>query len=335
MLSFDPSEKKKSFPIANGFDNEKCIGTPIFTIWFVQDYRVSAKPEITSNNPRELLDNERFRLMKEYALSKAEYITIIDRVVKQQPVIETSSRTLKRAYLEISRLLSDKLKTTLEFDANDNVWLQPIFDTSKDRQNNILTCFGPSGCGKSWAVNRLLVTNPAVRADLVPAIILFSSVGDGDPSYEPIKNMYREKFFWVDPKDMKPDDLDVRSYRPKTIMIFDDVDSIANKIVRKQTLSFRNRLLEIARHNSYVIISTTHLFHARMHTQKVRNSSKYFMLYPRAGTKGLDDVLENKFNLQRHERIDLLKKLKREARGQFVHVDSPNYIINSKRVQLF
>ena len=335
MLSFESDESRKSFPIAHGFDNKAFLGKPIFTVYFINDYSKSSQPEIISNNPRELLDNERFRIMKEFALSKIEFNTLLDRVVKNQPVIETSSRTLKRAYLEISRILNEKLKTTLEFDAKEDVFIQPIFDTTKDRQNNILTCFGPSGCGKSYAVNSLLVNNPAVVTELVPSIILFSSVGDDDPSYKPIKNMYGEKFFWVDPKDMKPEDLDVRSYQPKTIMIFDDVDSIANKIVRKQTLAFRNRLLEVARHNSYVVISTTHLFHARTHTQKVRNSSKYFMLYPRAGSKGLDDVLENKFNIQRHERIDLLKKLKREARGQFVHVDNPAYIVNTKRVQLF
>ena len=49
----------------------------------------------------------------------------------------------------------------------------------------------------------------------------------------------------------------------------------------------------------------------------------------------MDDVLENNFNLGRYERHSLIKKLIREGRAQFLHVDYPGYLINTKRVHLF
>ena len=183
--------------------------------------------------------------------------------------------------------------------------------------------------------HRLRVVLTQEIYDLVPAVYLFSSVGADDPSYKPIKNLYGLRFFWVDPRDVTNDQVDINSYKEKSVLIFDDVDSISNKQVRNKIVQFRENLLEIARHRSLVVISTAHLFHNRKATQKLRNSSAYYILYPRNSPKPIDDVLDTQMNMGRHERMDLIKKLKREGRANFIHVDSPPYIINTKRVMLF
>ena len=125
------------------------------------------------------------------------------------------------------------------------------------------------------------------------------------------------------------------SYKEKSVLIFDDIDSISDKAIRNRIVNFRDNLLEIARHKSLVIISSAHLFHNRKATQKLRNSSAYYILYPRNSIKPLDDVLENQMGMNRHQRSDLIKKLKREGRANFIHVDSPPYVVNTKRVMLF
>jgi len=272
--------------------------------------------------------------MTEYALSKTEFNELVDRVSKDEPVIETSSRSMKRCYLEIQRIMNEKLKKCLEFSISDKVFLQPVYDTTPDRTNQICSLFGSSGSGKSYMVNSLLCRNPAILNHTVPAVYLFSSVGDDDPSYRPIKQFYGEKFVWIDPRDVEPDDTNIKSYKEKSVLIFDDINSIGDKAVRGMVVRFRDRCCEIARHSSLVILSTEHLFHNRAHTQKLRNSSAYLVLYPRNSPKALDDLLENQFNQNRHERADLIKKVKREGRSQFLHVDFPAYLINTKRVQL-
>ena len=138
MLSFSPHSKKKSIPIAHAFHNERCEGKPAFTIWYIQDYR--SPPEITTSDPEALMTSERYRICKEFSLSFREYEILLKRVANSQPVLETSSRTMKRAYLEIQKIMHNKLRKSLEFNG-DNVWLKPIYNTTPDRTNQILTAF--------------------------------------------------------------------------------------------------------------------------------------------------------------------------------------------------
>ena len=335
MLSFHPSLKDKSWPIATGYNTKDCVGRPIFKVYYIENFDNETPPEILSNDAKGLLATDRYRIMREYSLSNSEYKLLVDRVAADEPVIETSSRTLKRCYLEIKRIMSEKLKTTLEFSNSDKVYLKPIFDTTQDRTNQIISLFDSNGCGKSWMVNDLLMRNPAVKNHVPPAIYLFSSVGDDDPSYRPLKEFYNEKFVWVDPRDVGPDDVNIKSYKPKTILIFDDINSLSDKRVKSMIVRFRDRCCEICRHDSLVVVSTEHLYHNRAHTQKLRNSSAYMVLYPRNSPKPIDDLLENQMNYGRFQRTDLIKKLKREGRAQFIRADMPTYLVNTKRVQLF
>ena len=333
MLSLHMTSDK-DYPIAHGYSTKECTGTPIFTVYFVNDYSDSTAPAIESTDHKSLVETDRYRIQREFALSKHEFETLLARVAAGEPILENSSRTLKRAYLEIQRVVNSKLKTCLEFSQKENVFIKPVYDTTKDRTNQILTAFASSGAGKSWQVNDCLLRNPAVQNDLVPAIYLFSSVGESDPSYKPIRDLYQERFFLVDPRDCSDDQVNINNYKKKSVLVFDDVDSISNKQVRTKIVKFRENLLEIARHRSLVVISTAHLFHNRKATQKLRNSSAYYILYPRNSPKPIDDVLDNQFSMGRHERSDLIKKLKREGRANFLHVDSPPYIVNTKRVML-
>ena len=333
MLSFQ--ESKKSTPIAHGYNTSDCIGKPIFTVHYIPNYDKDAPPEIESSDPKTLIETERFRLMTEYGLSKFEFDHMVQRVAQNEPVDPSASRALKRAYLDIQRIINTKLKTTLEFGARESVFLKPVYDTRPDRTNQIVTTFGSSGAGKSYMINDLLMRNPAIRdGETVPAVYLFSSVGGDDPSYAPIREFLDERFFLVDPKNMEARDTLVSTYEKKSVLIFDDVASIANRRVRDKVLAFRDNCLEVARHKSLVIINSSHLFHDRVKTQKLRNSSCIFVLYPRNSNKAIVDVLETMFAMNRHERNDLVKKLKREGRAQFLRVDTPSYLVNTKRVQL-
>ena len=334
MLSFAKDSEKESIPIAIGYPTKDCVGRPIFTVYFIKDYSRTRAPDIESSDIKALLANDQFRIMHEFSLSKNEFLQLADRVEKDAPVIETSSRTLKRAYLEIQRVLNEKLRTTLEFSSRDKVYLKAVYDTMPDRKNQICTLFGSSGAGKSYAINDICMRNPAVKNNTVPAIYLFSSVGEDDPSYRPIKTFYNERFIWQDPRDIEPDALLVKSYKEKSILIFDDINSISDQRVRAKIIRFREHCLEVARHRSLVIISSEHLMFNRAATQKLRNSSAYFVLYPRNSPKPLDSVLDENFTMNRHERVDLIKKLKREGRAQFLRMDTPSYIVNTKRVQL-
>ena len=333
MLSF--SETKDSIVIAVGYGNKDCVGRPLFKVHFVPDYSKDSTPLIASDSPTELIDNERFRLMTEYGLSRVEFQHMVAQISKDEPVDPSASRSLKRAYLDIKQMIHNKLKTSLEFSSKEKVWLKPWYDSTPNRKNQIVTAFASSGAGKSWGINDLLMRNPAILDnETVPAVVLFSSVGSEDPSYAGIRNWMGEKFFWKDPRDLEATDLQMSHYEKKSVLVFDDVSSISDKHVRDRVIAFRDNCLEVARHKSLVIISSSHLMHDRTRTQKLRNSSAYFLLYPRNSVKPILDCLENLFAMGRHQRNDLVKKLKREGRMQFLRCDTPSYLINEKRVQL-
>ena len=147
MLAFHKTDEN-DYPIAHGYKNKECDGQPLFTVWFHNDYSDSTPPSIESNDPKSLIANDRYRIQKEFSLSKKEFDILLERVAKNEPVLETSSRTLKRAYLEIQRVVNNKLKTCLEFGAKEQVYLKPVYDTTRDRTNQILTAFASSGAGK-------------------------------------------------------------------------------------------------------------------------------------------------------------------------------------------
>ena len=332
MLSFS-KKTEDDIPIAHGYNNEECIGKPIFTVFFVADYY--SEPAIDSASPHEVIENERFRLQEEFSLSTREFEILLDLVARHEPVPVDSSRGMKRAYLAIQKCLHHKLKNELEFGPSENVFIKPIYDSTKERTNHIVTLFASSGAGKSWMVNDLLMRNPCVQHHKCPGIFLFSSVGEDDPSYKPIRKFYQFQFFVKDPKDLDPEDTLIKSYEDRSILIFDDINSIADRKIRNRVIHFRETCLEIARHRSLGIISTEHLFHARAKTQKLRNSSAYLCLYPRNSPKPIDHVLEHNFNLNRFERHALITKCKREGRANFLHIDYPGYLVNTKRVHLF
>ena len=105
MLSFNKINDE-DYPIAHGFDNKECHGQPIFTVYFVNDYADSTPPAIETNDPKSLIETDRYRIQKEFSLSKKEFDLILEQVAQQEAVDETFSRTLKRAYLEIQRVVN-------------------------------------------------------------------------------------------------------------------------------------------------------------------------------------------------------------------------------------
>ena len=243
MLSFT-SRSDKDRPIALGYNNKDCIGKPIFTVYFIPEY--NSEPAIETSDPKSLIRNEQFRIQEEFSLSTREFDDLLGLVARHEPVPVDCSRALKRAYLTIQKVMHQKLKRELEFGAKEDVYLKPIYDTTKLRTNHIATLFGSSGAGKSWKVNDMLIRNPCIQKDICPAIFLFSSVGGDDPSYAPIRKKYDMKFFWKDPRDLDPEDLNIKSYEDRSILVFDDINSLSDVRVRKQVIGFRETCLEIA-----------------------------------------------------------------------------------------
>ncbi len=321
---------KKDVELAWAYDNPEANGKKLFTVFYTPRYKGTAL--IEHEDSRSLLEDDALMIMTEFSLSKDEYDHLVSHISHNGVSDQDWPTRLKRAYLRISAAIDEKLKKEIKFDLTEKVHLRPAWNTAKERTNYITSFFGSSGSGKTFALTSLLINNPS--ADYIPRVFLFSAVGHGDPAYEACEKFFKERFEIVDVKDMKAEDFDTTGYERGSALIFDDIDSIANKRIRGQLQEFRDNCLERARHMSQIILCTAHLFHNRTATQRLRNSSRYMGLFPRATPKVLLSILDQNHEIGRARRMKLVRELKRDSRMVWYSSSHPQHLLSERRIIL-
>ena len=327
MLSFEQLTKN-DIPLAWGYDNERGEGKPKFTVWFTPRY--DSESAITTDDIKALLKGERLRIQSELKLDKYEFDELVRRIQQNETSDPSWSRTLKRAWLELNKTVDSKLRKELEFDRSDSVFLKVAFDVDKERVNSIVGVFGASGAGKSWSIQETILRFPSLH--LVPRVLLFGSVGETDPSFERLRHELHERYEYKNPREMDANDFEGKNYERRSVLIFDDIDSISDGRVRRQTQHFRDTCFEIARHRSQTIFASVHLFHSYRATAKIRNSSRYFFVFPRSVPKVLLDVLDKTFAWSRRRRQAMLKHAQADGRLCVFSMKHPQFIMTPKRL---
>ena len=301
----------------------------IFSIYCTER---KGKSAIVSDNIKKLLRSEQLRILTEFNITPAEFQHLCQHHQGGKPADVAWPRGLKRAYLEIQKSTDSKLKGELEFDKDEDVYLAPAFNTNALRTNYISTAWSSSGGGKSYAIQGILLRNPSI-AD-IPMTYLFGSVGDEDPSFDKLRERLRERFKFVKPSDMKAENFNYREYEIGACLIFDDCNSISNKRTRAQMIQFIDTVLEVARHRSQIIIISNHLYHNYAATSKMRNSSRYMLLFPRNTPKVLRSILEIDYGWSKQKRQAMVRKCRDDSRMTFLSKNHPSYLMSEKRLVL-
>lgn len=157
-----------------------------------------------------------------------------------------------------------------------------VIPTTDSRQ--CLYVAGPSGAGKSTWVSKYVgeykkmypkhkvylfsrVSNDTCLDDLNPIRIIMDNELIDDP---------------IDPKELK-----------KSIVIFDDTDTIPNDKLRKAMIKLKNDLLETGRHEDIYVIITSHLITNYKETRTILNECHLITLFPHGGSSyGIKQCLE-------------------------------------------
>jgi len=93
-----------------------------------------------------------------------------------------------------------------------------------------------------------------------------------------------------------------------SLVIFDDVDCIGNKLIKKKVFELLRKVLETGRHANVSIIYTSHTACNGLDTKTILNECHSVTLYPRTmGGKSLKYLLEGYFGLNKAE-IEKVKK---------------------------
>ena len=183
----------------------------------------------------------------------------------------------------------------------------------------------PSGAGKSTFVGKYLKLLLKGKNKDRP-FFLFSRVEEDKPldKYDPIRIPLTRGEFNTEP-------LDPLEFED-SIIVFDDIDTLADKGLLKYIQDFRDDLLECGRHYGITTISTTHQILNFNSTRTLLNEAQAVVIFPRCcGNYQMKNFLERYMGFDKDE-IDYVKKL--PTRWLYLYKEYPLYMIWNKGVKV-
>ena len=184
---------------------------------------------------------------------------------------------------------------------------------------------GSSGCGKSYWVSRYLkLVNKYQKGR---DIFIFSDVDEDEAFDKGLKNIHRitlDESLLLEP--IEPDEL------RDSVCVFDDIDSIQNKALKKTVYTLMNSLYRRGRHENITTISTTHNITDYTKSRVPINESSLIVLFCRSGsTAGQKYILERYCGLDKSVIKDIMKV---KSRSIQIHKSYPQFYSWSKGIKL-
>jgi hypothetical protein len=219
---------------------------------------------------------------------------------------------------EIKKLKSGKLPfINLK---NGEMIPMPIMKKSKEELRENIYISGPEGAGKStWGGLYI-----AEFKKLYPKskFYIFSKVKK-DKAFDDLKPI-RIKLN----EELINNPLTTDEFPQDSIVLFDDIDTIYDKKLRREVVDLRDRLLEDGRHRGIFVISITHNPTAGQDTKMSLLESSSIVLFPKGGdTYHMDRVL--KTYLGYHPKV-VRELLKLNTRWIQCHKRYPKFILHEK-----
>lgn len=185
----------------------------------------------------------------------------------------------------------------------------------------------PAGSGKSYQVadfaRRYRKLYPKRK------IYLFSLIKD-DPAFEDIPKIihYNDKDF-LDQLEESGKPLEMEDYA-KSLVIFDDIDQLEDDVRKKMTF-FRDRLLELGRHNNISVITTAHTITNYKQSRTLLNEADWVIFFPRSNFQSIRRYLKEYRGLDREQ----MNKIKHApSRWTAVYQKYPTIIMNENEIYI-
>lgn len=143
----------------------------------------------------------------------------------------------------------------------------------KNTERQILYITGASGSGKSF-FSRMFIEDYKKAYPKRPIWVLSSLLED--PTLDKLKYIKRIKI--MEQKFMDTD-LTAQNFE-QSLVLFDDVDVISNKAIKKKVLEIFNSIAQIGRHFKVSVIFTSHNACNSHETKNQLNESHHIVIYP-------------------------------------------------------
>lgn len=190
----------------------------------------------------------------------------------------------------VGGLFINNKKGAREFDTEDAELFAVLFPTPdpnlKERnQRDVVYVSAPSGSGKStWASRyaEAFQKTKSLANGKMPRVIMFSAVNE-DKEFDSRILMKRIQFKDLVDEDGKPTDSILIEDLKDSLVIFDDIDVVHNKELRKWLTNLRNQCLEIGRHFNISLVCTTHQLMNYAATKILLMEATKVVIFPRSG----------------------------------------------------
>jgi len=192
---------------------------------------------------------------------------------------------------------SETINKSIEMTDDGNFYLTPAIDPTLPERNqrNVYFIAGPSGSGKSTLSADIIMSYK--KNFPKNSVILFTKIGTPDPAFEGINDMlkvelnseFAEIQDTVGKEDEHEDVLKISDFKD-SLVIFDDVDRITNKSIKKAAISLRNEIFEMGRHYNTFMICTSHQIMNYQETKIALMESTHIAIFPGMGA---DRQIEN------------------------------------------
>ena len=183
----------------------------------------------------------------------------------------------------------------------------------------VLYICGPSGSGKSYYTKNWILE---WKKNHKKGDVFLISPFDEDVSLDEIKpkRIILDKSLVDQP--ITPEDL------KDSCIIFDDIDSIGDKEIKKAIFKLLFQCLEIGRHYNISVIQTNHTLCNGPDTKKVLNEAHHIIFFPNSGSKkSIKYLCENYCGLDKKD-IEKIKKCR--SRWCCIHRNYPVSISTEK-----
>ena len=184
-------------------------------------------------------------------------------------------------------------KDNLDFDGltiQNNCYFQMMPDKTLERQ--IIYITGVSGSGKSTFTRKFVKEYKKMFKE--NEVYLFSCLTNDESLDEVKPKRFRiEDDLVTDP--IKPEELS------NSLVIFDDIDTIANRKIKEAVYQLLNEILQIGRHHKISAIITNHLPTNFNWTRIILNESHIVVYFPSFATNKVKYLLENYVDLEKKD----------------------------------
>jgi hypothetical protein len=198
--------------------------------------------------------------------------------------------------------LSDKSKySSEEIVLDKNETFSPMPNINKNR--DVLYIFGSSGSGKSYYV--FLYAQQYKKLYPKNNIYVFSTLDSDKEGIDKIKGIKRIKLN----KEFVDDELIPTEEFKNSLIIFDDVDNISDKQLKKRVWAYMNNFLQTGRHFNISLAITFHISAGGADTKMIINEASSITFFGATiGGRNLKYMLDSYLGLDKQQ-INKVKKL--------------------------